>query len=215
MKCSAVIFDLDGTLVDSLQDIGDSMNLALKENGLRGHPIEKYRYMVGNGAATLARRAAAERPESYQAVLAAYRAYYEKRCMTKTKPYPGIPNMLEELARLGVRACVFSNKPDSDTQAVVRHFFPEAGFCLVRGQLEGVPVKPDPQGALRIAGELGLPPDQIFYCGDTGVDVQCARNAGMLSVGVTWGFRPREELREAAYIVDAPDEIVNLARRSA
>lgn len=211
MKYEAVIFDLDGTLVDSLADIGDSMNRALRENGLKEHPIVDYRFMVGDGVRILAQRAVKEKPAAFEQVFREYCAYYKNASRVKTKPYPGIMELLEGLVDQGLKICVFSNKPHKDTIAVVEHFFPKLAFAAVQGQVEGVPVKPDPQGALHIASKLNLVPAQCLYCGDTDVDVRCAKNAGMVSVGVTWGFRPREELAEADYLVDTPQDILKIA----
>lgn len=211
MRYEAVIFDLDGTLVNSLEDIGDSMNRALRENGLKEHPIWDYRFMVGDGVRILTERAVKEQPQVFEKVFSDYCAYYEEASRIKSKPYSGITELLEGLVKQGMKICVFSNKPHKDTVAVVAHFFPDINFTIVQGQVEGVPVKPDPKGAIRIANKLNLMPDQCLYCGDTNVDVQCAKNAGMASVGVTWGFRPREELASATYLADAPQDILHIA----
>lgn len=193
----AVLFDLDGTLTNTLEDIAFAMNRALRLHGLMEHPVEKYRYLVGSGARTLARRAVGERADLAESVLQTYQAYYQEHNLDKTAPYAGITEMLAELQRRGVKLCVFSNKPHADTCRVVAHFFPEIAFAAVRGQMEGVPVKPDPAGALALAEQLGVAPADFLYLGDTDVDMLCARNAGMQPVGVTWGFRDEEELRAA------------------
>ena len=193
----AVLFDLDGTLTNTLEDIAFAMNRALRMHGLPEHPVEKYRYLVGSGAKKLAQRAVGERADLAESVLQTYQAYYQEHNLDKTAPYAGITEMLAELQRRGVKLCVFSNKPHADTCRVVAHFFPGVAFAAVRGQMEGVPVKPDPAGALALAEQLGVAPADFLYLGDTDVDMLCARNAGMQPVGVTWGFRDEEELRAA------------------
>ena len=179
----AVLFDLDGTLTDTLQDIADAMNRALRLHGLPEWPVDAYRYLVGNGAEVLSERCVRERQELSAAVRQTYQAYYETHNLVQTKPYEGVPEMLQALVDRGIRLAVLSNKPDADTKAVVRHFFPEIPFAVVRGQVEGVPVKPDPTGALAVADEMGLAPGDFLYLGDTAVDMECALAAGMHPVG--------------------------------
>lgn len=206
----AVLFDLDGTLVDTLQDIAFAMNRALTMNGLPEHPLEAYRYLVGDGVKWLARRAVGERQELADKVLADYQAYYKDHNLDRSKPYDGVREMLAALKWRGVKLCVFSNKPHADTCRVVKHFFPEAAFDVVRGQVEGVPVKPDPAGALLAAEEAGVAPEDFLYLGDTDVDMRCAHNAGMHPLGVTWGFRTAEELWAggAERLLDHPSELL-------
>lgn len=208
MKTEAVLFDLDGTLTNTLTDIANAMNLALREHGLEEFDEQAYRYLVGNGARILAQRAVRDRQELAEKVQRTYQAYYETHALVKTQPYAGIPELLQALAAQGLKLCVLSNKPDADTRNVVRHFFPDVPFALVRGQVEGVPVKPDPTGALNVARELGVEPDAFLYLGDTSVDMTCAASAGMHPVGVLWGFREEEELREsgAEFIISQPME---------
>ncbi|MBP3453812.1 MAG: HAD family hydrolase [Clostridia bacterium] len=193
----AVLFDLDGTLTNTLEDIAFAMNRALRLHGLPEHPVAAYRYMVGDGARVLARRAVGAREELADAMFREYQAYYQEHNLDRSKPYEGIVQMLESLQEKGVKLCVFSNKPHADTCRVVRHFFPQINFAVVRGQIDGVPVKPDPAGALAVAREIGVAPEDFLYLGDTNVDMFCARNAGMHPIGVTWGFREAEELLEA------------------
>ena len=193
----AVLFDLDGTLTDTLQDIAAAMNRALRLHGLMEFAVEDYRYLVGDGAKKLAERAVRGRLELQGAVLRDYQAYYETHNLVTTRPYDGVPELLSALEARGMKLCVLSNTPHADTCRVVRHFFPQVSFCVVRGQMEGVPVKPDPTGALQVAREAQLPPDSFLYLGDTAVDMICAKNAGMHSVGVTWGFRTADELQAA------------------
>ena len=193
----AVLFDLDGTLTDTLTDISDAMNRALARNGLPQWDRDAYRYLVGNGARILARRAVRDRQDLMEDVLADYQAWYEVHNLDTTRPYPGIPELLAALTARGIPCCVLSNKPDADTRRVVRHFFPDIPFAVIRGQLPGVPVKPDPAGALAIAEALGIAPGDFLYLGDTAVDMTCARAAGMVPAGALWGFRDEKELRES------------------
>lgn len=197
MMYQAVLFDLDGTLTNTLEDIAFAMNRALRLHGLPEHPVDAYRYMVGDGAKVLARRAAGEREEMAGEVQRTYQAYYQEHNLDRTRPYRGIPELLEVLQARGVKLCVFSNKPHADTCRVVGHFFPQIRFAVVRGQVEGIPVKPDPAGALAVAEEAGVAPGDFLYLGDTNVDMCCALRAGMHPVGVTWGFRTAEELLAA------------------
>ena len=193
----AVLFDLDGTLTNTLRDIADAMNRALRLHGLPEFPVEEYRYLVGDGVKKLSERAVRGRADVQAAVLRDYQAYYGAHSLETSRPYEGIPELLEALAARGLKLCVLSNKPHADTCHVVSHFFPQIAFTVVQGQLEGVPVKPDPAGALTVARLAQAAPDSFLYLGDTAVDMTCARNAGMHPVGVTWGFRPAEELQAA------------------
>lgn len=206
----AVVFDLDGTLTNTLDDIADAMNRALRLNGLPEYPVDAYRYMVGNGAKVLAERAAKPCPEKAAQVLEDYQQYYERHTRVKTQPYPGIPDLLRALAARGMKLCVLSNKPHADTVNVVTHFFPDIPWTVIRGQMEGVPVKPDPAGALAILKELGLRAEECLYLGDTSVDMETATRAGMYAVGVLWGFREEEELREsgAKLLIREPMELM-------
>ena len=199
-----VLFDLDGTLVNTLDDIACAMNRALRLHGLKEYAVKDYCYMVGNGARVLTDRAVGSRKELAADVLKDYQAYYETHNQVVSAPYSGIPELLEALREQGLLCMVLSNKPDADTRHVISHYFGDGLFTLVRGQKEGVPLKPDPAAALAEAAEAGLKPEEILYLGDTSVDVTCARRAGMHAVGVTWGFRERQELEEAGaeYIID-------------
>ena len=205
----AVLFDLDGTLTDTIQDISDAMNHALRMHDLPGWTVAEYCYLVGDGAKTLAKRAVRDRQDLALSVQKAYQAYYETHNLVTSKPYDGIPEMLDELQKRGYKLAVFSNKPDADTKNVVAHYFPQVKWDVVRGQVEGVPVKPDPMGALAVADVLGVAPDEVLYLGDTATDMNCARNAGMHPVGVLWGFRKEDELRQsgAEVIIAHPREI--------
>lgn len=206
------IFDLDGTLINSLDDIAQSMNRALAFYGLNPHPAQAYKLFVGNGVKVLAQRAAAQNSTKWEEVYAFYMEDYQKNSRVHTKPYEGIMEMLTSLCDQNIPVAVFSNKPHRDTLQVVKHFFPAVPFVAIRGQVEGIPVKPDPMGALLVAKEMNLDPKNIYYAGDSGVDMACATGANMVPVGVTWGFRDEKELTQngASHIVHQPKELLSL-----
>lgn len=208
-----VIFDLDGTLVNSLPDIAAAMNRALAKHGLPTHEEERYKYMVGNGVLNLARRAVGDCQESYQAVLDTYREDYARNCRVVSCPYEGISQLLDGLVKKGMKVCVFSNKDHQDVLSVVKHYFPAVPFAAIRGRMENVPIKPAPDGALLIARELGVAPQDFWYVGDTNTDMACGNAAGMATVGVLWGFRKRDELEaaQAKRIIAHPLELLQFA----
>ncbi|MBR4081486.1 MAG: HAD family hydrolase [Clostridia bacterium] len=209
----AVIFDLDGTLTDTLKDIGNAMNHTLARHGLPTYAMDEYRYLVGSGMKRLAQLAVGDRQDMYGAVLADYAAYYAAHATETTAPYPGVPEMLRALADRGLKLCIFSNKPHGDVQTVAARYLGEIPFALVQGQIEGVPVKPDPAGALRCAALLGVAPEECLYLGDTDVDMLCARNAGMHPIGVKWGFRPEElEAAGAEAVIGEPEEVLGYVK---
>ena len=207
----AVLFDLDGTLTNTLEDIADAMNRSLRLHGLPEWPLDAYRYLVGDGAKKLAKRAVRDRQELALSVQQEYQAYYQEHTRVKTQPYAGVPEMLRALQDKGLKLAVFSNKPDADTKNVVAHFFPDIPWAAVRGQIEGVPVKPDPTGALAVAEALQIPPAEFLYLGDTATDMHCAVNAGMLPIGALWGFRTAEELQSsgARQLVQHPMDVLS------
>lgn len=208
----AVLFDLDGTLTNTLEDIADAMNRSLRLHGLPEWPLDAYRYLVGDGAKKLAERAVRERQELALSVQQAYQAYYQTHTRVKSCPYDGVPEMLKALQARDVPMAVFSNKPDADTRNVVAHFFPEIKWAAVRGQVEGVPVKPDPAGALAAAAAMGVAPKEVLYLGDTATDMHCAVNAGMYPVGALWGFRTANELTDsgAEQFAAHPEDILDV-----
>lgn len=206
----AAVFDLDGTLLYTLDDLADSLNETLKEEGLPIHDPDKYRLMVGNGLEMLVVRALPEPmriPAHVRPILLKFTEKYRGNQVSKTKPYPGIETMLDQLSQRGLRLAVLSNKAHANTQEVVEHFFP-GRFDLVLGMRPEVPPKPDPAGALEIADQLGLKPSSFLYLGDSGVDMKTALASGMYPVGVTWGYRGEEELRRAGAmkIINSPEE---------
>jgi len=211
----AIIFDLDGTLLDTLADLADSGNAVLAALGLPQHPTAAYRYFVGLGVAELTRRMLPEdrRDEAFlKKALGMFRDEYTARWKDKTRPYAGIPELLRTLHERGLPLCVLSNKPQSYTDLTIREFFPGFPFTQVRGERAGVPGKPHPAGALAVAQDLGLRPGQIAFVGDSATDMKTARGAGMLPVGVLWGFRTADELTEngARHLIDRPDALLAL-----
>ncbi|MDA8159725.1 MAG: HAD family hydrolase [Desulfobacteraceae bacterium] len=211
----AVLFDLDGTLLDTLTDLAESMNAALASLGLPGHPRQAYRYFVGDGMETLARRvlpATRRDEETLARCLAAMREEYGRRWSEQTRPYPGIPDLLDRLAGLGLRLAILSNKPDEFTRRMVNHFLPGWPWSEVRGQRPGTPRKPAPDGALAIAQSLSLPPARFFYLGDTNTDMQTAIASGMYPLGALWGFRTASELLAAGgrELLQHPRELLSL-----
>jgi phosphoglycolate phosphatase len=210
-----VIFDLDGTLLDSLEDIADSANLVLAERGHPVHAVDAYKYFVGDGAPTLIHRILPEqcRTEEEEAVcLQRYREVYAVRWNLKTAPYPGITAMLGAMAARGIRLGVLSNKPHDATEECVQGFLCDVRFHIVQGQTSDYPRKPDPAGALALARAFGLAPKECMYVGDTATDMQTAVRAGMNPVGVLWGFRQAEELtlNGAKRLVAHPSELIPL-----
>jgi phosphoglycolate phosphatase len=192
-----VVFDLDGTLIDSLGDLADAMNVVLKSLGYPDHPRDSYRHFVGDGIEMLVRRAlpsdVVDRTDIPR-VVSTLREEYSARWLATTQPYPGIPELLHELQSRSVATAVLSNKPDHATRAIVRELFVGHDFGIVRGAVDGVPLKPNPTAVHEIVSRLGLSPQASAFVGDTPVDMATGVNAGMLTVGVTWGFRDRHEL---------------------
>ena len=193
----AVVFDLDGTLLDTIEDIADSMNHVLDQHGFPCHSISEYKLFVGDGAANLIKRSVCGAGASYDMLAQleeGYRAEYLKRHADKTKPYDGIPELLAALTDRGIKKAVLSNKPHNSTEKVIAHYFPDIVFDAVIGQRPGHPIKPDPGGVLEILGILGVKKEDILYVGDTGTDMLTAKAAGLKAVGALWGFRDKAEL---------------------
>lgn len=216
----AILFDLDGTLLDTLDDIAASANEVLAAEGAAVHPHEAYRAFIGDGVAVLFARAL---PPGYggdeliERCVQRYRETYGRIWNQRTRPYAGIPALLRSLRERGLPTAVLSNKPHEFTCRCVEHFFPEHPFAVVLGARPGVPHKPDPTAALDICCRLGVTPEQVVYLGDSSVDMGTARAAGMYAVGATWGFRSRDELLAygAAALVDEPLELLPLLDGSA
>jgi phosphoglycolate phosphatase len=219
LRFQAVIFDLDGTLLDTLDDIADSANSVLKQFGYPTHPVEDYRFFVGDGVEMLIRRVLPEGERTDDLVgrgVGRMREEYGRNWNVKTKPYAGVPSMLDALAARNVKLAVLSNKPDEFTRACVEGLLPAWRFDVVAGQGPDVPHKPDPGGALWVARKLGLPPERIVFLGDSGNDMRAAVSAGMYPAGALWGFRPREELEAsgARALMDRPEDVVALIEGS-
>jgi phosphoglycolate phosphatase len=215
MPYNAILFDLDGTLLDTLEDLADSMNAALARMGAPAHPVAGYKRFVGDGVIELCRRTlpADRRDEAtIQAAAQAMRAEYSGRWDRKTRPYDGIPELLDELTARRVAMAVLSNKPDDFTKLCVKKLLPRWRFDAVRGLDPGGTKKPDPAGALAIARQLGVAPAGVLYLGDTDTDMRTAVAAGMFPVGARWGFRPAEELlaNGAKVLIARPEELLGL-----
>ena len=211
-----VIFDLDGTLLDTIGDLVAACNAVLSRRGLPQHTYEAYCGFVGSGIMRLVERALPETlrtPETVAAVRCDFVEYYLAHIDAHTVPYAGIPELLAGLQRRGLRLAVASNKFQAGTEKLVGRFFPDIRFDVVLGQRPGVPLKPDPAVVAEILSATGTSCDEALYVGDSGIDMQTAAAAGVRSAGVTWGFRSRAELERcgARHLVDSPAGIAALA----
>ena len=209
----AVIFDLDGTLLNTLGDLRAATNHALEVRGLPPHSMEEIRQFIGNGIRLLICRAMPEgTPEAeIDAALDDFKAYYAAHIHDRTVPYDGIPQLLTALRKRGIQVVVLSNKIDSASQELIEYFFP-GKTDVVFGEHVGVPRKPDPTSCRMVMQQLGVQPEQVLYVGDSGTDMQTAKNAGLYAVGVTWGFRSKEVLLEygADVLVHRPEQILQI-----
>lgn len=217
-KIKAVIFDLDGTLLDSLQDIAESMNLALEESGHKVHPVEAYRDFVGSGLFVLTERAlpAAHRKKAeVEAVAEKFWVHYDESWFLHTKTYPGVLYLIQLCVSRKIKVAILSNKVHYFTKKMIRHFFRgvminqgKNPFGIYSGEQPDKPIKPDPTRALELADRLKVLPENIAFIGDSPLDIQTALNAGMIPIGAAWGFSTREELEKAgaAYVFNQPTE---------
>lgn len=215
-----VIFDLDGTLLNTIADLAHSTNFALNKLGYPTHELDSYNFMVGNGIDKLFERALPEGEKSKEniwRVRQEFVPYYDIHNADDSCPYEGILELLAYLQSLGVKIAVASNKYQAATLKLVAHYFPEIQFSAVLGQREGIKVKPDPAIVFDILKTTGIAAEDVLYVGDSGVDMQTASNAGVTACGVVWGFRPRAELEafNPAYIVESTDSIKKIVLENA
>ena len=212
MPHRAIVFDLDGTLLDTLEDLADSMNAVLAAAGCPTHPVAAYRHFVGDGIRTLVRRACPAGSAALADGVEALRAEYGRRWRAKTKPYPGVDRLLDALAARELPFAILSNKPDDFTRLTTEALLGRWRFAAVWGVRPDVPPKPDPTGALALAAALGVSPAEILYVGDTNTDMETAVAAGMDPVGALWGFRDAAELTAsgARVLVARPEDVLAL-----
>ena len=209
-----VIFDLDGTLLDTIDDLADAGNYVCRLHGWPTYTVEEYKRFVGNGMAKLVARFVPEEwraPEGVAAILEEFMPYYDAHKEDKTAPYAGMPQAAAKLREEGVSIAVLSNKADQMAGPVVEHYYPGL-FPLVQGALDGVPTKPDPTLLHKLMGRMGATKADTLFVGDSNVDIKTAKNGGLTSCGVLWGFRTRAELEEegASIIVETPQELVQV-----
>lgn len=211
-----IIFDLDGTLLNTIADLAQSTNHALQVLGYPTHEESAYNFMVGNGINKLFERALPEGEKSEENVLRVRKEfipYYDVHNADKSQPYPGIPELLEQMQEKGMQLAVASNKYQAATEKLIAHYFPNIRFTAVFGQREGINVKPDPTVVFDILKIAQVAKEEVLYVGDSGVDMQTAAYAGVTACGVTWGFRPRAELEtfHPAHVVEQASEIAAIA----
>lgn len=211
-----VIFDLDGTLLNTIADLGSATNYALEQCGFPVHPLSAYPRFVGSGITKLLERVLPESsrtPEQVETLRTYFKQYYGEHMMDKTEPYQGIPDLLEQLTAKGVKVAVASNKYQAAVEKLINFYFPDIPWSAIEGQKEGVPVKPDPSIVFEILSKVPTPKAGVLYVGDSGIDMETARRACVESAGVTWGFRSVAELREnyADHIVETPNTILRIA----
>jgi phosphoglycolate phosphatase len=215
MRAKAVLFDLDGTLLDTLEDIANSANSALVRYGLPTHSVDAYRYFIGDGVTMLISRALPDENRDSDIIakcVKGFRQDYSRNWNVNTRPYEGVPELLDALAAKHIKMAVLSNKPDDFTKQCVSELLPNHDFEMILGQRDAIPIKPDPVGALQIADRLGITPSRFLYLGDSAIDMKTAVRAGMFPVGALWGFRPLEELREhgAQAVIEHPMDLLGL-----
>lgn len=209
-----IIFDLDGTLLDTIADLANATNQALAYYGYPTHPIDSFRIFVGNGINKLFERALPENERTTENILRIrnrFLPFYNEHNADFSQPYKGIETLLADLQAKGIQLGIASNKYQAATEKLVKHYFPNTSFIEVLGQREGIPTKPNPFILSEILKKAGVQAKEALYVGDSDVDMQTGKNAGIESIGVTWGFRPRKELEDMAPlgIIDEPIELLN------
>lgn len=217
MKYKGVIFDLDGTLVNSIEDLAESMNVVLRKHGFPTHKINDYEEFIGNGILNLVKKAL---PEFYRddekCMIYYYMMFdvYSENCTNKTRPYVGITQLLDELVSSNIKLSVLSNKADNLTKKAVTTLLPNVEFESVNGLTDEETKKPNPTKAIQICSSMGFDPHEMIFVGDSGVDMQTAKNAGMNSVGVLWGFRSEEELLKdgAKHLIAHPIDLLGIIK---
>lgn len=215
-RTAGIVFDLDGTLLDSLADIANAGNAVLAAHGFPVHSVDAYKLFVGDGVRRLVHRlvppAHQRDPGLLEAILREYAAQYGRTWNVQSRLYDGVTELLDALVQRGIRLAVLSNKPQAATERCVEYYLPQYTFAAVLGQQADRPPKPDPTGVREILAHLGVAADACGYVGDTGVDMQTALSAGMFAVGATWGFRDVGELQAAGAqaIIDRPCELLDL-----
>lgn len=209
-----IVFDLDGTLLNTLPDIATAMNRVLFRFGMPQHAIDSYKQFTGNGAKVLTQRALAGQEEMVDHVYPAYLNEYARNSRVKTEPYEGIVDALKALHERGIALIVYSNKDNPEAQDVIKHYFPDIPFAAVVGSLPDVPLKPDPTALRDLLSELELEPADGLYVGDTVMDMQCANAVGIYAVGALWGFQSKEELEEAnpAVLIESVPDLMRVVK---
>lgn len=194
MQYNLVLFDLDGTLIDTLEDLAEAVNHALRLRGYPLHSLEEYRRMVGHGVRNLVKQALPEGVDEalVDAVLADFKAYYTDHIDVHTRPYPGMQELLRDLHAAGVLMAVASNKFQSGTEQLIHEFFPEIPFVAILGNREGYPLKPDPEIVGEVLRAAGVPREEAILVGDSGTDMKTAENGGIAAIAVGWGYQPME-----------------------
>ena len=214
MTQKAVIFDLDGTLIDSLEDLANSVNQTLKEFGFLTHEIDAYKYFIGDGVKILLKKATEYKvdDETISKLHERFKVIYKNEIDTRTTVYKGIYSLLEKLENTNYPKAILSNKPHNFTLDCMNKFFPDFSFVNISGQKNTIPKKPNAQAALIIADEFKKDVKDIYFVGDTKIDMQTAKNAGMIAIGVLWGFREEKELRDngADFIVSNTEELYKI-----
>lgn len=213
-KIKAVLFDLDGTLLNTIDDLGDAANYMLTQFGYPTHDIESYKYRVGNGMRKLMERSLPDGKNSEDEIdraMEIFMPYYNRHSLDKTRPYEGMHELIETLRKSGIKTAVVTNKAEQSAVGIIKRFY-DGCFDVVIGQRDNMPTKPDPAGAHLAMSELGVTPDECIFMGDSGVDILTAKNSGAYPVGVLWGFRKKDELVEngANIVISTPSELLKV-----